>query len=180
MNLFLVCAYFLDGFATAAEQICGQAVGAGDAASFRAAIRLTLTWCIAFSALVTLLALSAGPAFIDFVSTNAQVRETARQVLTYAALTPLCGAAAFVFDGVFIGATWTQAMRNAMLAALGCYIGAVFLLQPFGNAGLWSALLIFLVTRGLFQAALYPKLIAATFPAAQSAAAAPLASESPR
>jgi MATE family multidrug resistance protein len=177
MNLFLVCAYFLDGFATAAAQICGQSVGARDAAGFRTAIRLTLIWCFGFAAVIVLLALSAGPAFIDFVSTNAQVRDSARQFLGFAAFTPVCGALAFIFDGVFIGATWTRAMRNTMLAALCCYIGAFFFLSPFGNAGLWSALLIFLITRGLFQAALYPKLAAVTFPEAQSSAFAPVASD---
>jgi multidrug resistance protein, MATE family len=178
MNLFLVCAFFLDGFATAAAQICGEAVGAGDAASFRRAIHLTLTWGFTFAVLACILALTGGSVFIDVVSTNAQVRETARQVLLFAAATPLCGAAAFIFDGVFIGATWTQAMRNAMLAALACYIGAIILLQPLANAGLWSALLLFLVARGLFQAVLYPRLIAVTFPAAQSAAKRPVTSES--
>jgi multidrug resistance protein, MATE family len=171
----LICAYFLDGFATAAAQICGQSIGAGDARAFRTAIRLTAIWCFGFALAIMLAALGGGHVFVDFVSTNADVRETAARFLPFAALTPLCGAVAFLFDGVFIGATWTQAMRNAMLAALACYIGAVFLLSPLGNAGLWSALLIFLAARGLFQALLYRKLLAVTFPAAQSAAETPIA-----
>ena len=180
MNLFLVCAYFLDGFATAAAQICGQSIGAGDAAGFRTAIRLTLLWCFGFATVVAILALTAGPSFIDFVSTSEAVRKAARTFLTFAALTPVCGALAFIFDGVFIGATWTQAMRNAMLAALACYLGAFFLLKPLGNAGLWSALLVFLVARGLFQALSYRRLAAETLPLAQSAAAVPVTSDKRR
>jgi multidrug resistance protein, MATE family len=177
MNLFLICAYFLDGFATAAAQICGQSVGARDEEGFRAAIRLTFLWCFGFALAVALFAILVGPPFIDFISTNDDVRASAKHFLLFAAATPLCGALAFLFDGVFIGATWTQAMRNAMLSALACYLGAYLLLTPFGNAGLWSALLIFLLVRGLFQALLYRKLLAATFPAAQSAAATPVISE---
>jgi MATE family multidrug resistance protein len=178
MNLFLCSAYFLDGFATAGQQMCGQSVGARDAAGFRAAVRLTLFWALAFSGAVTLGAFLIGPQYIAFISTNAQVREAARNYLAFAALTPLCGAAAFAFDGVFIGATWTQAMRNTMLLALTLYIGAVYLLKPLGNAGLWSALLLFLLARGLGQAALYRRSERETFPAAQSAATAPVASAS--
>ena len=126
MNLFLISAFFLDGFATAAEQMCGQCVGAGDREGFRRAVRLTSLWCAVFSAAVSLLALIGGGSFIDTVSTSAPVRELARFYLPFAALTPLCGAMAFEFDGVFIGATWTRDMRNLMLVALAIYL-ALFL-----------------------------------------------------
>ncbi len=138
--------------------MCGQSVGARDAIGFHAAARLTMIWSLAFSGAVALGAFLVGPHFIDFISTNAEVRDIARRYLGFAALTPLCGAVAFEFDGIFIGATWTQAMRNTMLAALALYIGAFYLLKPYGNAGLWSALLLFLLARGLGQAAALPQI----------------------
>jgi MATE family, multidrug efflux pump len=174
----MTSAYFLDGFATAGQQMCGQSVGAGGVFGFRAAVRLTLLWSLAFSALVTLAAFGAGPFFISFISTNDAVRAAAEHDLVFAALTPLCGAAAFAFDGIFIGATWTKAMRNTMVAALALYIGGFYLLRPLGNAGLWSALLLFLLARGLGQALIYPRSLSRTFPAAQSAAVLPVASAS--
>ncbi|MGO9134568.1 MAG: MATE family efflux transporter [Methylovirgula sp.] len=177
-NIFFLTAYFLDGFAAAAQQMCGQSVGARDADGFRSAVRVTMIWSLAFAGSVTLLAFLTGPLIIDFLSTNETVRAMARHYLAFAALTPLCGAMAFEFDGVFIGATWTQAMRNTMLAALVLFIGMFFLLKPFGNTGLWSAWLVFLIARGVGQAILYPRSLAKTFPAAQSAAAAPVASAS--
>ncbi|WP_036260954.1 MATE family efflux transporter [Methylocapsa aurea] len=178
LNLFLVAAYFLDGFATAAEQMCGQSFGARDGAGFAKAVRLTAFWCLAFSAAVSLAALAGGGAFIDFLTTSPEVRALAREYLLFAALTPLAGALAFEFDGVFIGATWTRDMRNMMLVSLALYIGGFFLLRPFGNAGLWSALLIFLLARGLTQAWRYRMLSAAAFPLAQSPAPEPIASTS--
>ncbi len=164
MNLFLVSAFFLDGFATAAEQMCGQSVGAGDGEGFRRAVWLTSLWCVAFSAAVSLLALVGGSMFIDIVSTSASVRETARLYLPFAALTPLCGAMAFEFDGVFIGATWTRDMRNLMLGALAIYLALFFALRPLGNAGLWTALLGFLAARGALQGWRFRALAAETFP----------------
>ena len=163
MNLFLVTAFFLDGFATAAEQMCGQSVGAGDGAGFRRAVALTSLWCVIFSGGVTLIAFAGGGLFVDAVSTSPAVRETARNFLPFAALTPLVGAMAFEFDGVFIGATWTRAMRDLMLVSLAIYLALFFALRPFGNAGLWLALLGFLGARGALQGWRYNALARATF-----------------
>lgn len=178
LNLFLVSAYFLGGFATAAEQLCGQAVGARDGEGFRKAVRLTTFWSFAFAAFASAAALGAGGAFIDFLTTNEGVRAYARDYLVFAALTPLAGALAFELDGVFIGATWTRDMRNMMLVSLGLYLACFYLGRPFGNAGLWGAFLAFLVARGLTQWRRYLKLSAAAFPLAQSEAVAPIASAS--
>ncbi len=164
MNLFLIAAFFLDGFATAAEQMCGQSIGAGDGVGFHRAVGITSLWCVVFSGVVSLLAFAGGGAFIDVVTTSSGVREAARAFLPFAALTPLCGAMAFEFDGVFIGATWTRDMRNLMLAALAIYLALFFALKPFGNAGLWTALLGFLVARGLLQGWRFRFLADAAFP----------------
>jgi MATE family multidrug resistance protein len=60
----------------------------------------------------------------------------------------MLAAGAFIFDGVFIGATATRAMRNTMLgAACGVYAPALMALAPFGNAGLWTALALFFAAR---------------------------------
>ena len=164
MNLFLIASFFLDGFATAAEQMCGQSLGAGDPAGFRKAVRLTSLWCVIFSLAASLIALAGGPLLIDAVSTNAAVRDLARQFLVFAALTPVFGALAFEFDGVFIGATWTRDMRNLMLLALAIYLALFLALRPLGNTGLWMALLGFLAARGALQVWRYGGLVRLAFP----------------
>ncbi|WP_412759993.1 MATE family efflux transporter [Methylobacterium guangdongense] len=164
-NLFLIGGFFLDGFATAAQTLCGRAVGARDAEAFHAAARLSLRWCLGFGLGVSLLAFVGGAAFIDAVTTNAPVRETARTYLALAALAPLAAAAPFAYDGIYIGATWTRAMRNLMLCALAAYGAALAGVQALGlgNAGLWIAFVAFLGARGLGQAIAYPALARATF-----------------
>ena len=107
--------------------------------------------------------LFAGGPFIDFVTTNAEVRAYAREFLVFAALTPLLGAAAFAFDGIYTGATWTAAMRNLMMIAFALFAIVLFLMRDAGNTGLWIALLVFLGTRGSGQGFLYPRLTRATF-----------------
>ncbi|MCJ2015786.1 MATE family efflux transporter [Methylobacterium sp. J-076] len=164
-NLFLIGGFFLDGFATAAETLCGQSVGARDARGFRAAASLSLRWCLGFGLAVGLAALTGGAAFIDFVTTNGPVREAARAYLPLAALAPVAAAAAFAYDGIYVGATWTRAMRNLMLLALAAFGVALAVVQTLGlgNAGLWVAFVVFLAARGLGQAIAYPGLARRTF-----------------
>ena len=172
-NLFLLGAYFLDGYATAAEQLCGQALGARDEAGFRRTVRNALALSVVTGLAVTALVFGAGAVFVDFVVADPAVRDMAHGFLPYAALTPLVGATAFAFDGIYVGATWTRAMRDLMLAAFALYMAAFWLAGDLGNTGLWVALLVFLGARGLGQAALYPRLARRTF--AQPAGPAVLA-----
>jgi len=162
-NMFLIGGYFLDGFATAAETLCGQSIGARDERGFRRAIHLSLGWSLGFGLAVSAIFLAGGGLFIDFVSTNPDVRSYAREYLIFAALTPFFGAAAFAFDGIYTGATWTKAMRDLMIIAFAVYVGILLAAGSLGNTALWIALLIFLSTRGIGQALLYPRLAKKTF-----------------
>jgi MATE family multidrug resistance protein len=164
-NLFMIGGFFLDGFATAAETLCGQAVGARDETGFRRAARLSLAWCLAFGAAIAALFLVTGSAFIDAVTTSPEVRATARIYLVPAALAPFVAALPFAFDGIYIGATWTRAMRNLMVAATAGYALALLAFHGLGlgNAGLWAAFLILLGGRGIGQALAYPGLTRRTF-----------------
>ena len=164
-NLFMIGGFFLDGFATAAETLCGQAVGARDADGFRRAARLSLVWCLAFGAAIAGAFLVVGHPFIDAVTTSPEVREMARIYLVPAALAPFVAALPFAFDGIYIGATWTRAMRNLMVAATAGYALALLAFHELslGNAGLWAAFLILLGGRGIGQALAYPGLARRTF-----------------
>jgi MATE family multidrug resistance protein len=76
---------------------------------------------------------------------------------------PLLGVFSFAYDGVFIGATWARDMRNLMILSLIIYFAAWALLRPFGNAGLWVALLVHYAARGGLQALRYPALLRKSF-----------------
>ncbi|MEX3006878.1 MATE family efflux transporter [Hoeflea sp. TYP-13] len=149
MNFFMVAGYYLDGFATAAEQLAGRAVGANYRPAFDRAVRLTLFWGTGLAALTTLFFLVSGEMVIDFLTTSEDVRAEARKYIVWAALTALAGVLAFEMDGVFIGATWSRDMRNMMLLSLALFGALLLTLVPaVGNHGLWLALLAFLGARG--------------------------------
>lgn len=163
MNLVGVVAFFLDGFATSAEQLGGQAVGARDETAFRRAVLLSGLWAVTFGTLASAIIFGFGDLAIGLITTAEAVRAEAQRYLPYAALTPFTGVMAFLFDGVFIGATWTAAMRNCMLASMATFIAAWWLLSGYGNDGLWIAFLILQAVRGLYQAAVLPGLMRVTF-----------------
>jgi MATE family multidrug resistance protein len=166
-NLFLVGCYFLDGFATAAEALCGQSIGAGDEGNFRRAVRLVVFWSIVFGVGASLVIWIGGGTFIDFMTTNPAVRGEARDYLPLAAIIPVLGATAFAFDGIYTGATWTKSMRNLMVIAALVYAASVFTIGDLSNGGLWASLSIFFCVRGLGQFALYPSLTRRSFAAAR-------------
>jgi MATE family multidrug resistance protein len=159
LQFMSITAYALDGFAFAAEALVGQALGQRARASLRRSARLASEWGLGGAALLAAVFLLAGPALIDLMTTAAEVRSAARLYLPWVAAAPLVGIAAWMLDGIFIGATETRAMRNAALLSVTIYGGAVGLLLPgFGNHGLWAALMILNAARGVTLALRYPRL----------------------
>ena len=158
--LFLeITAYAMDGFAFAAEALVGQAMGARNSDRLRRAAILAGVWGLGIGAVLSLVFLLAGGWIIDLMTTSEAVREVARSYLPWMVLAPVLGAAAWILDGVFIGATRTVDMRNMMAISAAVYFICVLALMPvFGNHGLWLALLVSFVARGLTLGSRYPAL----------------------
>jgi MATE family multidrug resistance protein len=106
-----------------------------------------------------LVLLVSGPFLIDMLTVDAATRAAGRDYLPWAAAAPLMGVLAFQLDGIFIGATRTADMRNAMIAALGIFLAAWWLLRPFGNHGLWAALFVHYLARTGTLYFYYPRLV---------------------
>ncbi len=163
-NFLLISAFFLDGLANAAEQLCGRAYGARDQIAFSSAVRLVIRWGAGFALAVAAVFALFGPGLIDVMTASADVRQHARDYLGFVVLAPLLGVFAFGYDGIYIGATWARDMRNLMMLSLLIFLAAWLLLRPFGNAGLWAALLVHYAARGGLQALRYPAMLRASFP----------------
>lgn len=158
MNFFMVAGYYLDGFATAAEQLAGRAIGARYRPAFDKAVRLTVVWGFVLAGITTGFFLIFGDAVIGLMTTLETVRVEAGSYLFWAALTAVSGVLAFEMDGVFIGATWSRDMRNMMLLSLVIFIGlSVGLTEIWGNLGLWISLNVFLAARGFTLLAILPR-----------------------
>jgi MATE family multidrug resistance protein len=159
MQFLSITAHALDGFAFSAEALVGQAFGARNRAVLRRGAVLASLWALAVCAGIAAGYAAFGGALIDLMATAPEVRAAAREFLPYAAAAPLLGVAPFMLDGVFIGATRSRDMRNMMAVSLACYALAVAALVPLmGNHGLWAALLLSFVARGVTLGLRYPAL----------------------
>jgi MATE family, multidrug efflux pump len=162
-NFLLISAFFLDGLANAAEQLCGRAYGARARDEFSGAVRLVVFWGFGFALAVMAVFALFGPTLIDLMTASADVRRIARDFLLFVVASPALAVFAFAFDGVYIGATWARDMRNLMVASLAIFLAAWFALRSFGNAGLWAALLVHYAARGGLEAWRYPALLRKSF-----------------
>ncbi len=159
LQFVYITGFALDGFAFGAESLVGQAMGARQRAELRRAVRLTSFWGMITVALLALGFAMLGGWIIDVMTTAPDVRAEARRFLPWMVAAPLIGGPAWMLDGVFIGATRSADMRNMMLVSGVIYAVALVALVPLlGNHGLWAALLISYVARGLSLWLRYPAL----------------------
>ena len=174
MQFLQVTAYALDGFAFSAEALVGQALGARARGALRRSAALSSLWgAIVCAALAVSFAIFGG-AVIDIMTTAPDVRAVARSYLPYMVAAPIVGVAAWMLDGIFIGATRTRDMRNMMVVSAAIYFATVIpLMAAFQNHGLWIGLLLNFVVRGATLGWKYPALEAeADQPASGPVAAA--------
>lgn len=158
MQFLQITAYAMDGFAFAAEALVGQAVGARAPLRVRqAALRCSL-WGVGGAAVLAALFALAGSALIDLMTTAPEVRIAARADLAWVVAVALIGVGSWMLDGIFIGATLTREMRQAMAVSVALYAATVALALPvFGNEGLWAGLLVLNTARAVTMARLYPR-----------------------
>lgn len=154
-----ITAFSMDGFAITAETLVGQSMGARSVARVRRAAVLTSFWGL-ITVLCTATAFALfGPWIIDVMTTSPEVRAEARVYLPYMVAAPLVGCAAWMLDGIFFGATRSADMRNMMALSAVIYVIALLILMPLvGNHGLWLALLISFIARGITLGWKYPAL----------------------
>ncbi|MCE6951984.1 MATE family efflux transporter [Cereibacter sphaeroides] len=158
LQFLSVSAYALDGFAFAAEALVGQAVGARSVARVRRSSILLGQWGAGGAVLIAAAIAAFGPAIIDLIATAPEVRAEARAYLPWLVAAPLVGVASWIFDGIFIGATRTREMMQAILISVTLYGLALLAFVPLiGNHGLWAALMVLNGARGVTMALLYPR-----------------------
>ena len=154
-----ITAYAMDGFAFAAEALVGKALGAKNRLIFRRSAVMTSQWGFGSVVVMALAFYVFGNTIINVMTTAEDVRIVSYEYLPWMVLAPLVGAAAWMLDGIFIGATRTADMRNMMFISFCVYLIALALLLPkYGNHGLWASLIIFSIARGVTLGYKYPKL----------------------
>jgi len=161
MQLWMIFSFGIDGFAFAAESLVGKAIGAGDAKSLHKIIRRIFAWGSGLGLLFVLIyALGASTILRLFTNQEALVNLS----LTYMGWTiaaPFVNSFCYIWDGIYIGATASKAMRNTMLFSAFVIFLPLFYIGRYywGNHGIWAAMLVFMAMRWLTMHVLAPKYI---------------------
>lgn len=143
--------YFIDGFAYAAEALVGKYTGAGDKVMVRKIVKRLFQWGFLLASAYVVIYLLFATHILRLLTDHEEVIAAAAEYLPWVIILPLVTFAAFLWDGIFVGATASAAMRNSMLiATLLIFLPAYYLLSPvMGNHGLWLAMMLFMAARGL-------------------------------
>lgn len=153
MQLFTLFSYVMDGFAYAGEALTGRYVGAGDLKSLRHAVRNLFGWGMGMSLGFTLLYVMGGKNFLELLTSDREVVRVAGDYFYWVLAIPIAGFAAFLWDGILIGATATRQMLGAMLVASGAFFLIYYTFSgSTDNHVLWLAFLVYLALRGIVQA----------------------------
>jgi len=153
MQLYLFFSYFMDGFAYAGEALGGRYHGAGNSEAFREVLRRLFMWAAAVTALYTLFYVFGGSWIIRILTDEPQVIATSFDYLWWVWLVPVASTVAFILDGVFIGITATRGMLLSSFLSMLLFFAVYFFTRNLmGNHGLWLAMIVYLVMRGVVQA----------------------------
>lgn len=161
LQFFMFIGLALDAFADAAEVQVGRTFGASDQPGFIRAVLITGFWSLVASFAFAAVYALAGGLIIDTLTTLEEVRLIARDYLPWAAILPMTAALAFCFDGVYLGATRADIMRNATAISAAGYFASVWAMMAiWGNHGLWLAMIVFMILRTLTLGLALPRLYA--------------------
>lgn len=168
LQFFTLFSYFMDGFAYAGESLVGRYIGAKDSHHLHQSVNYILLWGLLITVLFTVLYAFGGESFLHIFSNDTAVITGTQKYLFWILIIPICGFAAFLFDGIFVGATASKAMRNAMFIATVAFFIAYYGLKHIilpntegtisldiehtWNNILWTAFMIYLSLRGILQA----------------------------
>ena len=163
MKLMMVFSYFTDGFAYAGEALCGKAIGARDKPLLTQATRHIFLWGASLALVFLFVYAVAGVPVLRLLTSDETVINASRDFLPWLSLMPFFGIAGFVWDGIYIGATASKAIRNAMLLAAISFFGVWFAGAPFvqTDAGgihlLMAAYFAHLLARGILLTVRFKK-----------------------
>ena len=144
-----ILSFAIDGLAFAAESLIGKYKGAHDLQNLKRTTRLIFLWAFLFAGVIMLIFVFFGKRLLFVFTNQMSLVEQAEAYLIWIIVAPVVSVAAYIWDGIFLGATASRALRNSVIVSTLLFLSAVYLLMPFGNHGLWCALTLLLVARGV-------------------------------
>ena len=126
MKLLMIFSYFTDGFAYAGEAMTGKYIGAKDGVRLRQTVKWTFIWSMGIAVIFMGIYHFAGVPLLKIMTSDPVVVEASVEYIPWLLLMPVIGCAAFTWDGIYIGATASKAIRNSMIWAVVGFAGVWF------------------------------------------------------
>ena len=158
IQLFTLYSYVMDGFAYAGEALSGKYIGTQNQSQFSLTVRHLFAWGGEMALLFTLAYAIGGNAFLGLLTDEPEVLEASQAYFYWTLVIPLAGVAAFLWDGIYIGATSSLHMLYSMAISSALFFITDFGLENvLGNHALWLAFLLYLFSRGIVLTGYAPK-----------------------
>ncbi|MBO4450972.1 MAG: MATE family efflux transporter [Bacteroidaceae bacterium] len=165
MKLFMVFSYFVDGFAYAGEALVGRYIGAQNRPMTRMVVTRLFQWTLGVGLVFTLIYLIGGEQMVGLMTKDQSVIEGSRPFLFWLVLMPFVSCAAFMWDGIFIGATAGRQVRDCMLfAALGFVLAYLGLFRFIGVQAVYVGYFVHLLVRTLYLSIRWKKVLRRSIP----------------
>ena len=153
LEFITISAYAIDGFSFAVESISGKYYGGKKQEKFKQAVRYCFYWGCGVGLIYSLVYLFFGRNILGLLTDQNEIIKIAMEYIWWLVIFPVLSVVPFVWDGIYIGLTSSKAMRNTMLfSTFIIFVPAYYLLENlFGTHGLWFAMILFVLARGISQ-----------------------------
>ncbi len=152
MQFFTLFSYIMDGFAYSGEALSGLYIGSGNKTQLNKMIKNLFHWGFGMAFLFTIIYAVGGNSFVGLLTDDKEVIIASMEYLPWIVAVPIAGFAAFLWDGIFIGATASKYMLIAMFVSSVCFFFIYNLYYgKYGNHALWFAFVVYLSARGVVQ-----------------------------
>ncbi|MBR7153849.1 MAG: MATE family efflux transporter [Paludibacteraceae bacterium] len=162
MKLFMFFSFFVDGFAYAGEALVGKEWGKSSMTNHQSSIgptvRALFNWAIGVGLVFTALYAIGGKGCIELLTSDAEVIAASSKYLGWLIAMPIISTLAFMWDGVYVGATAGVQIRNSMIwAAAGFVIGYMATFTWLGPQALYIGYFAHLIARAVYLTVVWKK-----------------------
>ena len=150
IQFIILSAFFLDAYAFSTEGMVGYAIGKKNKISFLSVVKNSIQISFFTALIISVLYLFLFKDIINIITDIEILRFISYKYILWIIIIPPVASFCYQLDGIFIGASQTQEIRNAMIVSVLTFIGiSIYLTRIFDNHGIWFSLALFMVLRSL-------------------------------
>ena len=150
INLIFLSAFILDAYAFSTEGVVGYSLGKKNKKMFNDVVKNSFILSATTGLVISFIYFLSKTQIIDLMTSLENIRQLTYTFSVWLIIFPFLSSFCYQFDGIFIGASQTKELRNAMILSVIIYILlSIYLTGLLGNHGLWMSLTLFMILRAL-------------------------------